>query len=61
MMESSLDPLFRPEAVAVIEFGVGREIDTNSIREPIIAFLFDNKGLMYNLSLEGSKFWQVNK
>ena len=48
-------------SIAVIEFGVGREIDTNSVREPIIAFLFDNKGLMYNLSLEGSKFWPINK
>ncbi|NOX49599.1 MAG: hypothetical protein GXP16_03565 [Gammaproteobacteria bacterium] len=48
-------------SIAVIEFGVGREIDTNSIRNEIIAFIFDNKGLMYNLSLEGSKFWKINK
>ena len=48
-------------SIAVIQFGVGRELDTNSVREPIIAFLFDNKGLMYNLSLEGSKFWQIDK
>lgn len=48
-------------SIAVIEFGVGKEIDTNSIRDPIIAFVFDNKGLMYNLSLEGSKFWQISK
>lgn len=48
-------------SVAVIEFGVGKEIDTNSIREAIIAFVFDNKGLMYNLTLEGSKFWKIKK
>ena len=48
-------------SIAVIEFGVGKEIDTNSIQDPIIAFVFDNKGLMYNLSLEGSKFWRINK
>ena len=48
-------------SIAVIEFGVGKEIDTNSIRDPKIAFVFDNKGLMYNLSLEGSKFWQISK
>lgn len=48
-------------SVAVIEFGVGKEIDTNSIKDEIIAFVFDNKGLMYNLSLEGSKFWKINK
>ena len=48
-------------SVAVVEFGVGRAIDTNSIQDPIIAFLFGNKGLMYNLSLEGSKFWRISK
>jgi len=48
-------------SVAVIEFGVGREIDTNSIRDPIIGFIFGNQGLMYNLSLEGSKFWKIKK
>ncbi len=48
-------------SIAVIEFGVGHEIDTNSIRDPIIAFIIDNKGLMYNLSLEGAKFWKIQK
>ena len=48
-------------SIAIIEFGVGKEIDTNSIRDPIIAFILDNKGLMYNLSLEGSKFWKISK
>jgi lipid-binding SYLF domain-containing protein len=48
-------------SIAVIEFGVGGEIDTNSIQDPIIAFILDNKGLMYNLSLEGTKFWKIQK
>ena len=48
-------------SIAIIEFGVGEELDTNSIQDPIIAFVFNNKGLMYNLSLEGSKFWKINK
>ena len=48
-------------SIAMIEFGVGREIDTNSIRDSIIAFVFNNKGLMYDLSLEGSKFWKIKK
>lgn len=48
-------------SIAVIEFGVGKEIDTHSVQDPIIAFVFSNKGLMYNLSLEGSKFWQIKK
>ncbi len=48
-------------SIAIVEFGVGETIDTNSIQDPIIAFVFNNKGLMYNLSLEGSKFWKINK
>ena len=48
-------------SVAIIEFGVGAEVDTHSIQDPIIAFVLDNKGLMYNLSIEGSKFWKIVK
>ena len=48
-------------SVAVVQFGVGKEIDTHSIRDPIIGFIFGNKGLMYNLSIEGTKFWKIKK
>ncbi len=48
-------------SIAVLEFGVGKEIDTNNIRDPIIGFVFNNKGLMYDLSLEGTKFWKIHK
>jgi lipid-binding SYLF domain-containing protein len=48
-------------SIAVIEFGVGEKIDTHSIKDSIIAFVFSNKGLMYDLSLEGTKFWKIEK
>ena len=48
-------------SVAIVKFGVGKEIDTNNVRDPIIGFVFGNQGLMYDLSLEGSKFWKTNK
>ena len=48
-------------SIAVVEFGVGKQVDTNTIRDPIIGFMFDNKGLMYDLSFVGTKFWQQNK
>ena len=48
-------------SVAIIEFGVGEDISTHSGTEPIVGFVFGNKGLMYNLSLEGTKFWKVTK
>ena len=48
-------------SVAVITLGAGGAVDTTSIEQPIVAFVFDNKGLMYNLSLEGSKISEIKK
>jgi lipid-binding SYLF domain-containing protein len=48
-------------SVALIEFGVGDSVNTNSGRNPIVGFVYGNKGLMYDLSLEGSKYWRINK
>lgn len=48
-------------SVALIKFGVGKDFDTTNIKEPIIGFVFGNKGLMYNLSLEGSKMTKIKK
>ncbi len=48
-------------SIAVITLGAGGAIDTTATNEPIIAFIFNNKGLMYNLSLEGSKFTEIER
>lgn len=48
-------------SVAVVEWGAGEDINTIDIEDPIIGFVFSNKGLMFNLTLEGSKFTQINK
>ncbi|MDH5358636.1 MAG: YSC84-related protein [Gammaproteobacteria bacterium] len=48
-------------SVAVIEWGVGEDINTIDIEDPIIGFVFSNKGLMFNLTLEGSKFTKIEK
>ncbi len=42
-------------SVAVVTVGAGGDIDTNTITTPVVAFIRDQKGLMYNLTLEGSK------
>jgi len=47
-------------SIAVIAFGVGNSIDTDSIQQPIIGFIFDDKGLMFDLSLKGNKYWKVD-
>jgi lipid-binding SYLF domain-containing protein len=46
-------------SVALITVGAGEVVDSNSIKDPIVAFVFDNKGLMFNISLEGAKFTKI--
>jgi lipid-binding SYLF domain-containing protein len=48
-------------SVALITLGAGGAIDTNTIRRPVIGFILDNKGLMYNLTLEGSKISRIRR
>jgi lipid-binding SYLF domain-containing protein len=42
-------------SVALIDIGAGKTIDTNNIKDPVVGFIFGSTGLMYNLTLEGSK------
>lgn len=48
-------------SVALVELGMGDSLDTINAKDPIIAFVFGQKGLMYNLTLEGSKFNKLKK
>jgi lipid-binding SYLF domain-containing protein len=48
-------------SVALIELGAGKDINTININDPIVGFVFSNKGLMYNLTLEGSKITRLDK
>ena len=48
-------------SVALITTGVAGEIDTNTINQPVIGFIFGEQGLMANLSLEGAKITKVDK
>ena len=48
-------------SVALVTLGAGGEIDTTKMQEPIVGFVFGQKGLMYNLTLEGSKFTKLDK
>ncbi len=42
-------------SVAVIDEGTTKDIDTLSSKNPVVAFVFGEKGLMGSLSLEGAK------
>ena len=48
-------------SVSLVTLGAGGTIDTNNMKDPIVAFVLGQKGLMYNLSLEGTKFTKQNK
>ena len=48
-------------SVALIDIGAGKTIDTNNIKDPVVGFIFGSKGLMYNLTLEGTYFAKLDK
>ncbi len=48
-------------SIALIDLGAGKTIDTNNIKDPVVGFIFGSKGLMYNLTLEGTKFSKLDK
>lgn len=48
-------------SVAIITVGAGGSIDTDKVTQPVIGFILDPKGLMYNLTLEGSKITKINR
>lgn len=48
-------------SVTVVTVGLGGQIDATKLDQPIVAFIFDSKGLMYNLALEGSKITRIHR
>ena len=47
--------------IALINIGAGGTIDTTTIKEPIVGFVFGVKGLLVDASLKGSKFTKLKK
>jgi lipid-binding SYLF domain-containing protein len=43
-------------SVAFIDVGAGKSLDTVNIKDPIVAFMFGQRGLMANATIEGAKF-----
>jgi len=48
-------------SVALIDIGAGKTIDSDNVRDPIVGFIYGSKGLMYNLTLEGTKFTKIDR
>jgi len=47
--------------LAVIAKGAGTDYDSASMKKPILAFVFAEKGLIADLSLQGSKINKIKK
>src|SRR6185437_1764196 len=48
-------------SVVLVYLGAEGSVDTKKFNNPIVGFVFGQKGLMYDLSLEGSKFTKIDK
>ncbi len=46
--------------VALVNIGGGERVDFTKLRDPIVGFVFDVKGLMADISLKGAKFTKIN-
>lgn len=48
-------------SVVLVNVGAEGSVDTTKIKEPIVGFVVGQQGLMYNLSIAGSKFTKLDK
>lgn len=48
-------------SVVLVDLGAGTSIDTTRLNQPIVGFIVGQRGLMYNLTLEGSKISKLNR
>lgn len=47
-------------SLAVAKVGVGGEIDTTNLKKDVVSFIFGEKGLMADVSWEGSRFKKLD-
>jgi lipid-binding SYLF domain-containing protein len=48
-------------SIVIVTVGAAGSIDSDSLTSPIIGFILDQQGLMYSLSLEGSKITRITR
>jgi len=48
-------------SLVVVDEGVGKSITSNTITSDVYAFIFDQKGLMAGLGIQGSKIAKIDK
>jgi lipid-binding SYLF domain-containing protein len=48
-------------SIVLVDEGVGKSLTTTTVQKGIYAFIFDQKGLMAGLGIQGSKITQISK
>lgn len=48
-------------SIVVVDKGMGKSMTSTTITEDVYAFIFDQKGLMGGLGIQGSKITKINK
>ena len=48
-------------SIVVVDEGVGRSITTNTLTSDVYAYIFDQRGLMAGLGIQGSKITRIDK
>jgi len=48
-------------SIVIVDAGVGKTLTTTTVRKGIYAFIFDQKGLMAGIGIQGSKITRISK
>ena len=48
-------------SIVVVDEGIGKSITSNTITSDVYAFIFDQKGLMAGIGIQGSKITRISK
>ena len=48
-------------SVAIAKWGAGKDINSQNFKDPIVGFVFSNKGLMAGITIEGSKITKLER
>jgi lipid-binding SYLF domain-containing protein len=48
-------------SIVVVDDGMGRSLTTTTAKSDVYAFIFDQKGLMAGMGLQGSKIYRMDR
>jgi lipid-binding SYLF domain-containing protein len=48
-------------SIVVVDKGMGKSLTSTTVTQDVYAFIFDQKGLMGGVGIQGSKITKINK